>query len=53
MSMVKLRKPIPQEDRQMLLDLAEKGFLPLKAVQDKIDKSVEAENVETLKATLA
>ena len=32
MSLLKLRKPIPQEDRQMLLDLAEKGFLPQKQV---------------------
>ena len=43
MSVVKLRKPIPVEDRQMLQDLAEKGFLPQKQVMDKIEKSIEQE----------
>ena len=28
MSMLRMRRPIPQEDRQILLDLAEKGYLP-------------------------
>ena len=53
-SLLKLRKPVPVEDRELLLDLAGKGFLDKNVVERRIEQSIAEETAmmsQTMKST--